>query len=161
MAKTKRQNGDANQSELISESQVKSPEGFEEIFGERVTGWWALVPGNTIQGILRDTFNAKSKFNSEGKKVYKIELTKSGAQIHPANSDTDATELETAEEGELVGVDEKGFLKSLSRVSIGQEIWIGYLGKAGPSEDYPQGRHVFRGPLAKPAKINPVTGEVS
>jgi hypothetical protein len=169
-AKTRSTPSDA----LIPESQLASaPDEFQDVFGERVFGWWALVPGNVIQGILKDSFETNSRFarDSDGKKkkkVYKIELTVAGTLVHPAASedngaDDSADEAPTvkAKLGDLVGVDEKGFLKSLARISVGQEVWIGYRGKEPESIDFPQGRHVFVGPKAKPAKVNPVTGEVT
>jgi len=158
--------------ELIPESQLASPGAeFKEVFGERVRGWWALVPGNVVQGVLRDTFETKSQFDrGDGKKrkVYKIEVTdpgagKLGCLIHPSDESeaTDDGEPIQAAKGDVIGVDEKGFLKALGRVVVGQTIWVGYLGKEGSSESYPQGRHVFKGPLAIPAKVDPVTGEVT
>jgi hypothetical protein len=160
---------------LIPESQLASaPDEFQDVFGERVAGWWALVPGNVIQGILRDSFEVPSRFarESDGKKkekVYKIEVTAAGCLMHPAASDDNSSGDDDGDEaptvkaqiGDLVGVDEKGFLKSLARISAGQEVWIGYRGKEPKSIDFPQGRHVFVGPKAKPAKVNPVTGEVT
>lgn len=151
---------------LIPETQVESaPDGFQPVLGERVVGWWAMVPGNVIQGILRDTFETKSRFKRDDgkatKTVYKIEVTKPGCQVMSATDDG-AGELAVADVGDLVGVDEKGFISSLARVLVGQEVWIAYRGKEESSPEYPQGRHVFIGPLAKPAtKVNPVTGEVT
>lgn len=169
-AKTRGTRSDA----LIPESQLASAPGeFQDVFGERVVGWWALVPGNVIQGVLRDSFETNSRFarDSDGKKkkrVYKIEVTVAGCLVHPAagddnggDDDSDEAPVIKAKVGDLVGVDEKGFLKSLARISVGQEVWIGYRGKEPESVDYPQGRHVFVGPKAKPAKVNPVTGEVT
>lgn len=144
---------------LIPEDAAGSaPEGFEAIFGDRVVGWWALIPGNTIRGILRDVFTTKSKFSTDGKHVYKVELTEGGTKVVSADEDAEGEVIEAAV-GDLVGVDEKGFLKALSR-AVGREVWISYRGKEGPSADYPQGRHVFVGPFAKPGTIDKVTGEV-
>jgi hypothetical protein len=161
-------------SPLIPESQIGSaPDEFQDIFGERLDGWWALVPGNIIQGILRDSFETKSRFarddGQKKKRVYKVELTKEGSLYHPASVEgedpPEAPEGELpvvkGDVGDLVGVDEKGFLKALKQISVGQEIWIAYRGKEAPSADYPLGRHVFSGPKAKPTKVNPVTGEVT
>lgn len=152
--------------ELAADDFVSAPEGFEQVFGERVVGWWALIAGNAIRGKLVDVFETKSKFNPEGKKVYKIEVTDGkpgpkGCIIHPADSDAEDDGTTFAKVGDVIGVDEKGFLKALARLAVGQEIFIGYRGKEAPSPDYPQGRHVFVGPFARPAKgVHPVTGEV-
>lgn len=158
-AKNRKTNG-VQSSPLIPEDAVGSaPDGFEEIFGDRVIGWWALIPGNTVRGILRDVFSTKSKFNPDGKKVYKVELTAGGTKVVSAEEDAEGEVIE-ANVGDLVGIDEKGFLKSLAK-AIGQEVWVAYRGKEGPSPEYPQGRHVFVGPFAKPPSgVDKVTGEV-
>ena len=164
-AAAKHQNGTTPQAtggELIPESQVESaPEGFEELFGGRVLGFWNPTPGNVLQGVLVDSFTTKSKFSPDGKKVYKIQLTKPGADVQTSPKDEETpSELVSGAVGDIVGVDEKGFLQALSRAVVGQEIWVAYRGKEGPSGDYPQGRHLYVGPVAKPVKVNPVTGEV-
>lgn len=153
---------------VIPLSQVPAgPSDFDDVFGGRVVGWWALQAGNVIQGILRDSFETKTQFrtpeNKGKKRVYKVEITVAGCLINPSvsdDSDEEAGELVEAEIGDMVGVDEKGFLKALSQVIIGQEIWIFYRGKEPKSKEYPMGRHVFVGPKASKTYIDQVTGEV-
>jgi hypothetical protein len=152
------------------------PEGLIEVTGERVAGWFAIVAGNAIRGILRDSFEVKSKFtNADGnkkKRVYKIEVVsadpaKSGPTlIYPSDpeDETEAKNGRGARVGELVGLDEKGWLKGLSRIEIGREVWVRCDGKLPSSAEYPQGAWQFK-IMAVPApagevKHDPVTGEV-
>lgn len=159
--------------DVISDEELgAAPEGFQEVFGERVVGWFIPAAGNCIQGILRDVFETTSKFrrnrdDSGKRRVYKIEVTQAEPSLHGPTlyvpSDPDSEE-ETAtgrpaKVGDLLGVDEKGWLKSLARVVVGQEVWIGCLGKKPPSAEYPQGAWQYR-VLAKPVKVDEVTGEV-
>ena len=44
----------------------------------------------------------------------------------------------------LQDMDEKGWLKRLSTVEIGREIYVKCLGKDEPSEEYPQGAWRFK-----------------
>jgi hypothetical protein len=140
---------------------VAAPEGFEEVFGARVAGWFFREAGNVLQGILRESFEVKSRFTreSDGKKlkrVYKVEVTAPGCLIEK----TDAEGAVEAQLGELVGLDESGWLKRLGAVEPGREVWISCDGKDTPSDDYPQGAWRFR-VLAKKGSggTNPVTGE--
>jgi hypothetical protein len=155
---------------LLDEKEVGiAPEGFQEVSGERVTGWFAVQAGNAIQGILRDVFETKSKFSgrdgSNKKRVYKIEVTsaapsKAGPTLYNSSDEDKADELQQAEVGDLIGVDEKGWLQSLKKVLVGQEVWIACMGKQPPSAEYPQGAWIYR-VLAKPVRVNEVTGEVT
>jgi hypothetical protein len=158
---------------FLDESEIgPAPAGFEDIYAERVLGWFVTVAGNAIQGVLRDTFETTSKFRktdgSNKKKVYKIEVTNpnplgpnSPTIYMPADSEEPETETgKAAVVGDLIGVDERGWLKSLSKVAVGQEVWIVCQGKEPSSANYPQGAWKFI-VRAKPADdINEVTGEV-
>lgn len=118
---------------------VALPKGFEPLALDRVDGWFKLAKGNTLQGILEDSFQMKSRFNETGKKtVYKVRIT----------SGETAVEITKEEDGvcgvdDVVGLDEKGFLKGLAKVPQGSEIFIRCTGKAAPSKDYPQGSWRF------------------
>jgi hypothetical protein len=151
------------------------PTGFQEVMGERVKGFFAVQSGNVIQGILRDVCETKSKFTRTGrdgtttntKRVYKIEVTVekpslNGATLYNSSDEDLQDEPQEAVAGDLIGVDEKGWLKSLEKVVVGQEVWIACMGKNPPTPDYPQGNWIYKvkaKPL-DPSKTNPVTGEV-
>lgn len=112
------------------ESQL--PEGFEPLTSGRVAGWFLLEEGNEIRGILRDTFVVDGKFGK--KNVHKILITSGTTRImHPENGETDVGE------GEMVGIDETGWLKALSDVGKGREIYIKCTGKDAPTKDFPRG----------------------
>lgn len=143
----------------------QAPEGFEEVFGARVAGWFAREEGNVLQGILRESFEVKSKFTREAdgkkkKRVYKVEVTAAGCLVEKV----DAEGTVEAELGDLVGLDESGFLRRLSEVEEGREVWICCDGKSAPTDEWPQGAWQYRvraKPLANGAGkgTNPVTGE--
>jgi hypothetical protein len=151
MAKGKKE--PATEETMIDENLLKAPaEGFEEISsGDRVVGWFAIQAGNAIQGILRGFFEVDSKFTPRGKppekkRVYRIEVTSSdpagqGPTLYRPGDDVDIAQ---GQPGDLLGIDEKGFLQSLRKVEAGQQVWIACLGKEEPSEQYPQGAWKFR-----------------
>jgi len=156
--------------EFIDEKSIdKRPGGFMEVMGERAVGFFAMQAGNAIQGVLRDTFETKSKFarkdGSTTKRVYKIEVTADdpagrGPTLYHSSDEDKQDKLQEAHAGDLIGVDEKGWLKSLEKVVVGQEVWVFCQGKQPPSAEYPQGAWIFK-VTAKPCKANPVTGEVT
>lgn len=149
------------QPEMVDVNSLKGPTGgYSELSGDRVAGFFALNPGNAIEGVFKGFFEVDSKFkrDDKGKKrVYRIEVT----SIDPAGRgptlyySADSAVAEDypdgcpAELGDLIGVDEKGFLQSLRSVKDGQEVWIACLGKEGPSEEFPQGAWKFK-VMAKP-----------
>lgn len=135
-------------------SLLKAPEDFTEISGGgRVAGWFAIVAGNALRGILRGHFMVESRFkNQDGdnkKRVYRIELTSNNPAGQGATLIWDP-QIEHGEEepiganiGETIGLDEKGFLQCLRQVEEGTEVWIACLGKDPPSKEYPQGAWKF------------------
>lgn len=133
---------------LVDPSTLGSaPEGFEEFSSsDRVIGWFSISPGNAIQGIMRGYFETADTFNrGKMKRTYRIEVsshapTKLGPTVYvDANDD-----LQPARIGDLIGLDEKGFLQSLRKLPDGREVWIACYGKEPPSEQYPQGAWKFR-----------------
>jgi len=113
------------------------PEGFEPLTSGKVAGFFILEEGNSIRGILRDTFVVKGKFGP--KNVHKILITAGETRIMTADEgETDAGE------GVLVGVDEVGWLKSLSDVGKGRELFIKCTGKDEPTKEFPRGVWKFK-----------------
>lgn len=158
MAKGKKTEATAEET-MIDENVLKAPsEGFAEISsGDRVEGWFAVQAGNAIQGILRGFFEVDSKFTRRGeapqkKRVYRIEVTSAdpagqGPTLYWSGDDVD--DIAQGQLGDLLGIDEKGFLQSVRKIEVGQEVWIACLGKEKPSEQYPQGAWKFRVMAAK------------
>lgn len=99
------------------------PAGYAPLTGGKIDGWFVVKAGNSIEGILRDAFTVKGQFGP--KRVYKIEVT---------DGETEALDSEsgefTAAGGEMIGVDEKGWLKGLADISKGSKVFIRCLGQA-------------------------------
>jgi hypothetical protein len=111
------------------------PEGFVELTASRVAGWFVRRAGNTIQGLIKDSFETKGtgKFNrGQTRKVYKIEITNGTTTVMNA----DGQEVE-AGEGELVGVDETGYLKKLADLDKGREVFLACKGKESEAKEAP------------------------
>ena len=116
------------------------PKGFAALVGDRVDGWFLMERGNILCGTMEGAFDVKSKFSETGKKrVYRIRVTAGGTKA--TTSDDDEITLGV---GQLCGLDEKGWLKSLSEVENGREVYIRCEGKAAPSVEYPQGAWKFQ-----------------
>lgn len=99
------------------------PEGFEPV-SSKMDGFFLVEEGNSVQGILVDSYiNNKSEYGP--KKVYKICLTAGTTRVVVGK---DKNEVE-AEEGATIGLDEKGYLKKLSDVAKGSEVFIKCTGK--------------------------------
>lgn len=114
------------------------PEGFEPISGKMVLGWFICEEGNTVQGYLRDKIEVKSQFGDGKKTVYKIQISSGETRImHPENGETTATE------GDLIGLDERGFLKRLADIEKGREVFVKCKGKLAPSKKFPRGAWEF------------------
>lgn len=119
---------------MAQEKKIKAPKlpaGWVEA-RTNLAGFFALIPpgadkrapdGNTVMGKLRGSFNVKSKFNKDGKKVYRLEIVE-GSCLVESND-----EVVEAGEGEIIGLDERGFLKKLSDYEDGQPVLVRYLGK--------------------------------
>jgi hypothetical protein len=104
------------------------PSGFKPL-SSRLDGFFIIEEGNKIQGVLLGTFKVKGKFGE--KVVYRLEVTEDHS-TRIMSQDTGETD---AEIGSTVGVDEKGWLKSLSRVGVGQVVYIECLGKGAGEKD--------------------------
>ena len=146
---------------LIDPKTVKGPgAGFEEVSSaDRCVGFFILQAGNAIQGILRGSFETDNRFDKNKKKrVFKIEVTSAdpaqqGATLYQSANSAIAEDYPDgceAKPGELIGIDEKGFLQSLRGIEEGREVWIYCFGKDAPTEEFPQGAWKFKVMAAKP-----------
>lgn len=106
------------------------PEGFEEVSGGRLDGWFIVEEDNTVQGFLLDSFEVKGKFGK--KRVYKIRISSGETRIMTSDG-----EEETVGDGSVIGLDEKGWLRGLSDIERGREIWVKCIGKDGDGERDP------------------------
>ncbi len=97
------------------------PEGFEPATLARSAGFYIPRKGNDLVGILRDVIETDDPFKKGQKRFYfKIEATEPGTAINDAES----KEERAAEPGEVIGVDEKGFLRVIRDMVKGQPIAI-------------------------------------
>ena len=106
------------------------PEGFEEVSGGKLDGWFIVEEDNTVQGFLLDSFETRGKFGK--KRVYKIRISAGETRIMTSDGDE-----ETVGDGSVIGLDEKGWLKGLADIERGREIWVKCLGKDGSGEKAP------------------------
>lgn len=149
---------------LINPEDLRGPgQGYTEVSGgDRVQGFFLLAAGNAIAGVFKGSFEVNSKFarGDDGKKkkrVYRVEVTsidpagRGPTLFMPADSAVaeEYPDGAEAELGDLIGIDEKGFLQSLRSLQDGQEVWIACLGKEPPSDEFPQGAWKFK-VMAKP-----------
>lgn len=106
-----------------------APKGFKAV-SSSLDGFFIVEEGNAIQGVLLGSFNVASKFNKEGKTVYKVRVTNEDptgkGPTRVMQKDTGETDAET---GFVVGVDEKGYLRKLADMDEGTEVLIVCTGK--------------------------------
>jgi len=108
------------------------PAGFVEA-RTRLDGFFHREPGNSIQGVLRGSFQTTGKFGK--KNVFRIEVTDGETQID---------EGELIGPGGVVGLDETGYTSALADIDPGTHVFVRYEGlqdpKAVPSKTNP---HLF------------------
>lgn len=98
------------------------PEGFVPLTLSRSAGFFLPEKGNSVQGKLMDVIETEDPFKKGSMRFYfKVELTK-GDQTKIVDAETKKERI--AEEGELIGVDEKGYLRVLRTVEKGTEIFF-------------------------------------
>lgn len=100
--------------------EAQLPTKFVPIQSE-MAGFFKLEQGNKVIGIIRDRIETKSgKFGP--KAFYKLEITDGMCLVLNKKEEVEAGE------GETIGIDEKGWLKSLKNVDVGTEVYIECLG---------------------------------
>ncbi len=108
---------------MATPKQPKSrlPEGFEPATLVRSAGFYIPRKGNDLIGILKDVIETDDPFKKGAKRFYfKIEVTEGDTAINDA--ETNAERI--AEVGEVIGVDEKGFLRVIRDMQKGRPIAI-------------------------------------
>ena len=158
---TKNEKSTKAETMIDPKTMVAPSEGFSEVSSsDRVVGFFNLQAGNAIQGILRGSFELDNRFDKNKKKrVYRIEVTSDnpanmGATVYTSATSAIAEDYPDgcpAKVGDLIGLDEKGFLQSLRSIEEGREVWIACFGKDAPSEEYLQGAWKFRVLAKNPA----------
>jgi hypothetical protein len=104
-----------------SKAEPKSnlPEGYVPLRAARSAGFLIFAKGNNFEGILRDKFQVDNNFKKgEKKTVFKIELTEEGTRI----VDAETKEERVADVGEVIGIDETGYLRALQDVEPGTRV---------------------------------------
>lgn len=110
---------------MAKRNQTSLPAGFEPLQRKSIDGWYLVKEGNVIQGIYRGNFNVPSQFSRQGKTVHKIEITEGGTTEVTVEDGRETL----ADKGDLVGVDEKGWLSALNDLKDGQEVYIRCTGR--------------------------------
>lgn len=109
---------------MAKQNETSLPRGFVSLQRKSVDGWYIVKEGNVVQGIYRGNFKVQSQFDRNGKTVHKVELTQPGTECTVEDGST----VKMAK-GDLVGVDEKGWLTALNDLKEGQEVFIKCTGK--------------------------------
>jgi len=107
------------------------PDGYVPIRAARSAGFLIFAKGNNFEGILRDKFQVDNTFKKgEKKTVFKVELTVAGTRI----VDAETREERVADEGEIIGIDETGYLRALHDIEPGAQIVGVCKGQQDPKE---------------------------
>lgn len=97
------------------------PEGYETVTLARSAGFYITRKGNDLIGILRDVIETDDPFKKGAKRFYfKVEVTAGSTAINDAETKVERV----AEIGEVIGVDEKGFLRVVRDMQKGQPLAI-------------------------------------
>ena len=123
------------------------PDGYDELTFGRVRGWFVFEAGNALEGVLRESFTKEGRYGVDT--VYKIQVNR----IRPKIVDGETEETVVADHGDVIGLDEKGFLRRLGDVPNGTPVYVKCLGKSPPSEEFPQGAYQFKLGVAKGTEL--------
>ena len=104
------------------------PAGYREARAA-MAGFFTREESNTLIGTLMGHFTVKGKFGA--KKVYRVKVTEGETTVE--NKDGQSL----VEAGAIVAIDETGWLKSLSDVGEGEDVFIRCLGKDGEDQKSP------------------------
>ncbi len=95
----------------------KLPDGFVPV-RSRLDGFYKVAEGNAIQGVLVGSYSSEGEYGP--KTVYKVKVTndKLGTIV------TDDGGPRKAVAGDIIGIDEKGWLKGLADIDEGTTIYV-------------------------------------
>ncbi len=99
------------------------PAGFTALRSQ-MAGFYVCEEGNAVQGVIKGSFIVAARNGFPAKRVYRVTLTAGETKIMA--KDIGET---VAGEGEMIGVDEKGYLKMLNDIPEGTEIAFVCVGK--------------------------------
>lgn len=108
--------------------QQPMPDGYKEL-SSSLAGFFVRQAGNSFEGVLRGSFTTKGKFGD--RRVYRIEV----ADGEPIVVSKDNPEPSEAAIGEIIGVDETGYLKRLNDLEDGTEVFLRCVGKGASEKD--------------------------
>ncbi len=102
------------------------PNGYEPLQLSRSAGFFLPEAGNRAEGILTDIMEQDDPFNKGRTRfAYRVQLTEDGTKIVDATTKKERL----AETGELIGIDEKGYLRVLRTMEKGRQICVVCLGQ--------------------------------
>lgn len=101
------------------------PKGFTPA-RTRLDGFFERSPGNSVQGILKGSFQVKDSFKSGGTKtVYRIAIQEGETQI---------ADGEMVGPGSVIGLDKTGYTSALDDFEQGDACFVRYEGLADDSK---------------------------
>ncbi len=103
----------------------KVPAGAKPI-STQMDGFFICEEGNQVQGVLLEVFTPRGNGKFPPKPVYKIRVTANDPATRIMNKEIGETD---ADVDSIIGIDEKGYLKKLSQIAMGSEIFIVCTGK--------------------------------
>ncbi|HBZ71787.1 MAG TPA: hypothetical protein DEP35_19490 [Deltaproteobacteria bacterium] len=102
------------------------PKGFV-LARTRLDGFFERTPGNSVQGILKGSFQVPDKFKRDGTKtVFRIEVTAGETQL---------ADGELAQPGAVIGLDRTGYTSAIDDFENGSAIFVRYDGLEDPERE--------------------------
>ncbi len=101
------------------------PEGFREL-SNLTDGFFIKEKGNKVRGCYRGSYETEGEYGM--RRIHRIELTDGATKISAPDEKGGWSES-VAEQGSLISVDETGYLRSLSDVQQGKEVFVRCDGK--------------------------------
>jgi hypothetical protein len=109
---------------MAKKEQTKSvlPDGYVALRPARSAGYFVYQPGNKIEGTFRESVELDDPNKPGAKRVlHKIEV---GVGDQTTIKDAETAKERLADEGDVIGIDEKGYTRSLREVQKGQQVAV-------------------------------------